>query len=66
MNRNGNGGSVVLSEQKLPNSERLHPAWNDFIRYCEKLQFGDLEKVKIQNGLPIMVEVTTHKMKFGS
>ena len=43
--------------------EHLHPAWQVLIRYCEKLQFGELEKVSIQNGLPMMVEVVRTKMR---
>ena len=46
--------------------EHLHPAWKDFIGYCQELQFGEVEKLKIQNGVPMMAEVTTRKIKFGS
>lgn len=42
---------------------RLHPSWEALIRYCEKLQFGELEKVRIQNGLPMTVEVVRTKMR---
>ena len=43
--------------------EHLHPAWQVLIRYCEKLQFGELEKISIQNGLPMTVEVVRTKMR---
>jgi hypothetical protein len=42
---------------------RLHPSWEALIRYCEQLQFGELEKVRIQNGLPMTVEVVRTKMR---
>lgn len=45
--------------------EHLHPAWREFIRYCQELHFGEVEKLKIQNGVPMMAEVTTRKIKFG-
>ena len=44
----------------------LHPAWAEFMRYCRELQFGELEKLKIQNGVPMMAELATRKIKFGS
>ncbi len=44
----------------------LHPAWEQFIRFCEELRFGELENVKIQDGLPVLVEVTTKKVRFAS
>jgi len=44
--------------------DRLHPAWQAFMRYCEKLQHGEIECLKIQDGLPVLAEVTTKKVKF--
>jgi hypothetical protein len=46
-------------------SSHLHPAWQDFLGYCEQLQFGEIEKLKIQDGLPVLAEVTTKKVRFG-
>ena len=42
----------------------LHPAWSSFLRFCETLQYGEIEKLKIQDGLPVMAELTTKKVKF--
>jgi len=53
---------------KVPRCARdfaQHPAWKDFISYCQELQFGELEKLKIQNGVPMMAELATRKVKFG-
>jgi hypothetical protein len=41
-----------------------HPAWNAFIRYCTELKHGEIEILKIQDGLPVLAEVTTKKVKF--
>ena len=46
--------------------DTLHPAWAELITYCRELQFGELEKLKIQNGVPMMAELTTRKVRFGS
>ena len=43
----------------------LHPTWLAFVRYCEKLRHGDIERLRIQDGLPVLAEVTTKKVKFG-
>jgi len=44
----------------------LHPAWRAFIRYCAELQHGEMEVLKIQDGLPVMAEVIKKKVKFAS
>ena len=45
---------------------RLHPAWRALIRYCQEMRYGEIERIKIQDGLPVMAEVTTKKIKFGA
>ena len=50
----GNGRSASL----------LHPAWATFVRYCQELQHGEIECLKIQDGLPVLAEVSTRKIKF--
>lgn len=42
----------------------VHPAWARLIRYCAELGHGEIEKLKIQDGLPMAAEVTTRKIKF--
>jgi hypothetical protein len=32
--------------------------------YCAELGHGEIEKLKIQDGLPMAAEVTTRKIKF--
>lgn len=43
---------------------RIHPAWYSFIKYCESLRFGEIEKLKIQDGLPVMAEEVRNKVEF--
>jgi len=42
----------------------IHPAWLRLISYCADLEHGEIEKLKIQDGLPMAAEVTTKKVKF--
>ena len=44
----------------------LHSAWLQFIRYCTELEYGEIEKLKIQNGLPMIAELAVKKVKFTS
>ena len=41
-----------------------HPAWVAFVRFCEELRHGEIASLKIQDGLPVLAEVTTKKVKF--
>jgi len=42
----------------------LHPTWYGIIKYCEALGFGEIERLKIQNGLPIIAEEVRKKVNF--
>ena len=42
----------------------LHPTWRAFIRYCAELQHGEIELLKIQDGLPMLAETVKKKIKF--
>ena len=46
--------------------ESLHPTWRTFIRYCAQLRHGEIERLCIQDGLPVLAESTTKKVKFTS
>ncbi len=43
---------------------RMHPAWLAFVQFCEELRYGEIECLKIQDGLPVLAEVTKKKVKF--
>lgn len=60
------GGQTVemMQRENRANDGRLHPAWVAFIRYCQELGFGEVSQLKIQDGLPVMAEETTKKVKF--
>ena len=44
----------------------VHPAWLRLIRFCSELGHGEIAKLKIQDGLPVIADVTTRKVKFNS
>jgi len=59
---NGDGSEIRSSEA----ASNLRPAWKEFVRFCEELQYGEIERLKIQDGLPVLAEVTRRKIKFGT
>jgi hypothetical protein len=38
--------------------------WEKFILFCEQLKFGEIEKLKIQDGVPMIAEKVTARVKF--
>lgn len=64
---NGNGfekRNVVVRSRNSSADISLHPAWQAFIRHCAELEHGEIERLKIQDGLPVLAEVTRKKVKF--
>ncbi len=57
---NGNGAEA----RRTGALTSLHPAWQEFVRFCQDLGFGEVENLKIQDGLPVLAEVTRKKVKF--
>jgi len=43
--------------------KRLHPAWQELMRLCELMGYGEIERLKIHDGLPVMAEVTRRKVR---
>lgn len=44
----------------------LPPAWRAFVHYCEQLGHGEIQVLKVQDGLPVMAEMVIKKIKFGA
>ena len=62
----GNGfqrRSLAMRDELVAISS-LHAAWRGFIRYCAELKHSEIERLKIQDGLPVIAEVTRQKIKF--
>jgi hypothetical protein len=64
--RNRDLAEIVGHRQDRQENPAIHPAWRRLIQYCTDLGYGEIEKLKIQDGLPMAAEVTTRKIKFGS
>jgi hypothetical protein len=56
--------SLPRRESAARTGAPVHPAWQRLMRYCADLAHGEIEKLKIQDGLPVAAEVTTRKVKF--
>ena len=41
----------------------IHPAWIALIRHCQEMGYGEIERVKIQDGVPVMVEQSIKRLK---
>ncbi len=55
----------IAAEGELAD-KAMHPAWRAFVRYCAELQHGEIELLKVQDGLPVLAEVVKKKIKFAS
>ena len=42
----------------------MHPAWVAFVRFCRELKHGEIERLAVQDGLPVLAEMTKKKIKF--
>jgi hypothetical protein len=63
--QNGNGKIAPRGQALVSTTpSNLHAAWLQFIRYCTELGHGEIEKLKIQDGLPMIAELTVKKVKF--
>jgi hypothetical protein len=62
----GLSGPDGLGAGQFPPELAVHPAWRAFLRFCSELKHGEIERLKIQDGLPVLAEVTKKKVKFGS
>jgi hypothetical protein len=42
----------------------LHPSWIAFLRFCRELGYGEIENLRIQDGLPMSAETIRKKIRF--
>ncbi len=59
---------AVAYERKDENSKKvvqlISEEWAKLIRYCQQLGHGEIEKLKIQDGVPVIADVVREKIKF--
>ena len=56
--------AALVGNQKPVADKSIHPAWLALIHYCRELQHGEIEVLKIQDGVPVLAEVVRKKIKF--
>ena len=60
-----NGRSLQNHAGGAPgNGLPLHPAWQALIRFCREVGYGEIERIRIQDGLPVSAEVVTKKIRW--
>lgn len=57
-------GRGSAREDLTRGGDPLPPAWREFIRFCKDLRHGEIERLSIQDGVPVLAEVTKRKIKF--
>ena len=51
---------INVEEPAVP----IHPSWRAFITFCRELGHGEIERLSIQDGIPVLAETTKKKVKF--
>jgi len=64
---------MIATVNKKPNSigknqvktafKSLHPAWQNLIAHCQEIGYGEIERLKIQDGIPVLIEKTIKRTK---
>jgi hypothetical protein len=61
-------GDVVIYERKNEHNGKvvqlISEEWARLIRFCQELGHGEIEKLKIQDGVPVIADVVREKVKF--
>jgi len=61
-----NNKAVVKMTGDSPQTKqgaKVHPAWLALMRHCREIGFGEIERIKIQDGVPVMIETTIKRTK---
>ncbi len=64
MLRAASEGVLLRRTSGARESENVHPAWTRLMRYCAELGHGEIEKLKIQDGVPVFADIVREKVKF--
>lgn len=58
----------MIHETKNEHRERevqgIPEPWARLIRFCKELGHGEIEKLKIQDGMPVIADLVREKVKF--
>lgn len=60
--------NAVIHEKKNERNgkvvQMISEEWARLIQFCQKLGHGEIEKLKIQDGVPVIADVVREKVKF--
>jgi hypothetical protein len=59
--------AVVYEHKNEHNGKVVQPIsqeWARLIRFCQELGHGEIERLKIQDGVPVIANVVREKVKF--
>jgi hypothetical protein len=45
-------------------AQLISEEWARLIRFCQQLGYGEIEKLKIQDGVPVIADIVREKVKF--
>ena len=51
------------SGQIQKDTDSLHSAWVSLIRHCQQMGHGEIERIKIQDGVPVLIEKSVERIK---
>lgn len=55
----------VLSQPPIRDiRQSLPPAWRSFLHFCERMGNGEIQQLKVQDGLPVVAEAVTRRVRF--
>jgi hypothetical protein len=66
MNRSGNNLKPSIATSAPECQSSVHPSWAAFMRFCRELSHGEIENLRIQDGLPLSAETIRRKIRFTS
>jgi hypothetical protein len=58
------GGETREPANAMAESSPLSPAWIRFIAFCRSVKHGEVQSVKIQDGVPVLAEMVARKIRF--
>jgi hypothetical protein len=64
MNHEGGPQPLLPVPAPVNGDAGMPAAWREFIRFCQELRHGEIEHLSIQDGLPVLAEITKKKVKF--
>ena len=65
MNREQPAAAESHAGRRREDENTIHPAWRELMSLCARLGYGEIERLKIHDGLPVMAELTRQKVKLG-